>query len=113
MVGKWYKFIDKSGYYLTKSKWYECKEINKYYVIFLDNEKDLNNYTYFSKKNFGNSFDLSNPMDYNPDEVKEEPKPEKRCDTITIELLPDNKLTLHTTIETLRKFLALVDNEKA
>jgi hypothetical protein len=155
MVGKWYKFIGKSYENFTNGKYYLCisSDIDEE-GAFIDNNGDKNG---FSRIN-NNQFDLSNPMDHNPDEVKEEKKvypiggfahgnynctcvtckktfqgdkravqcepcaiemvskkeeskPEKRCDTITIVLFPDGCTQIITTltkfecIEELKKVL--------
>jgi hypothetical protein len=86
MVGKWYKVIEnEGGKNFTKNKWYKCigNPHNKEAFIGNDNQKD--GFYPFNPC----YFDLSNPMDYNPDEVKEEPQPKFRVDTITIIILQD------------------------
>ena len=95
MVGKWYKFIDnEGGENFTKNKWYKCigNPHNKEAFIGNDNEKD--GFYPFNPC----YFDLSNPMDYNPDEVKEEPQPNFKVDTITIVIFNDGKYQTNTTL---------------
>jgi hypothetical protein len=127
MVGKWYKYIGKSYNRYTDGKWYECVGDINDDGAFVDNEGKRNG---FCERN-EEYFDLSNPKDHNPDEVKEEnevfqsfkeyfekdkikkeeSKPEKRCDTITIVLFPDGCTQIITTltkfecIEELKKVL--------
>jgi hypothetical protein len=85
MVGKWYKYIGKSYNRYTDGKWYECVGDINDDGAFVDNEGKRNG---FCERN-EEYFDLSNPMDYNPDEVKEETKPKFNADTITIIILQD------------------------
>lgn len=68
MVGKWYKFIGKSDSGFTTDKWYKCRSNLHGVSAFTDKNGHPNG---FYPKNPAN-FDLSNPMDYNPYEVKEE-----------------------------------------
>jgi hypothetical protein len=99
MVGKWYKFIDnEGGKNFTKNKWYKCigNPHNKEAFIGNDNEKD--GFYPFNPS----YFDLSNPMNYNPDEVKEEVKvvqPKFKADTITIIILQDGSYQTTSTLE--------------
>ena len=63
LVGKWVRYIDSSDVYFTNNKWYKCVGDVKKSGAFISNrgEKDgmypINN----------ESFDLSNPLDYNPE----------------------------------------------
>ena len=132
MVGKWYKYIGPTDKYFTTDKWYLCYELGKKGNLhFIDNSNDKENLNWFSLEGIEENIDLSNPMEHNPDEVKEEnevfqsfkeyfekdkikkeeSKPEKRCDTITIVLFPDGCTQIITTltkfecIEELKKVL--------
>jgi hypothetical protein len=99
MVGKWYKCIEyEGGKNFTKNKWYKCigNPHNKEAFIGNDNQKD--GFYPFNPS----YFDLSNPMGYNPDEVKEEVKevqPKFKVDTITIIILQDGSYQTTSTLE--------------
>jgi hypothetical protein len=112
MVGKWYKYIGPTDKYFTTNKWYLCYELGeKGNLHFIDNSNDKENLNWFSLEGIEENIDLSNPKDQNPDEVKEEKKPEKRCDTITIVIFPDGEaimsshLTRFECIEALKSIL--------
>lgn len=64
MKGKWFKYVDSSrGNQFTENKWYQCcKNSPLRPYAFIDNNGDENGYGDNSKY-----FDLSNPMDFNPD----------------------------------------------
>lgn len=94
MVGKWYKFIWGSTTNFTHNKYYLCTEFNEKYSKFnSDNGEIVGSDTEMY-------FDLSNPMDHNPDEVKEEVKEEHnfRVETITIVIFNDGKYQTNTTL---------------
>ena len=99
MVGKWYKFIGKSYENFTNGKYYLCisSDIDEE-GSFIDNNGDKNGFMRINNKHF----DLSNPMDHNPDEVKEEVKevqPKFKADTITIIILQDGSYQTTSTLE--------------
>jgi hypothetical protein len=100
---KWYKYIGSSDKFVTKSKWYKFLKEDQYYFEVLDNENQEKNPMSFVKRNIEKYFDLSNPMDYNPDEVKvvkkEETKPQLKVDTITIVILQDCSYQTTSTLE--------------
>jgi hypothetical protein len=102
MVGKWYKFIGKKDKYFTPNKWYLCQEVVSNGTLwFIDNENDINFLNWFPLEDLNKHFDLSNPMDYNPDEVKEEVKevqPKFTVETITIIIFNDVKYQTNTTL---------------
>jgi hypothetical protein len=97
MVGKWYKFIENEEVMnFTKNKWYKCigNPHNKEAFIGNDNKKD--GFYPFNPS----YFDLSNPMEYNPDEVKEEVKePDLKIKTITIVVINDEKYITNTVFD--------------
>lgn len=71
LVGKWLRYIGNNSANddFIKDKWYKCiGDINKR-CAFLDGHETPNG---FFGCNFGNtlSFDLSNPLDHNPDDVR-------------------------------------------
>lgn len=99
MVGKWYKFIGKKDLHFTPNKWYLCQEVQSNGNLgFIDNDNNVNSLNWFSFDITKQYFDLSNPMDYNPDEVKEEPQPKFRVETITIVIFNDDKYQTNTTL---------------
>jgi hypothetical protein len=96
MVGKWYKYIGKSYNRYTDGKWYECVGDINDDGAFVDNEGKRNGFC----ENNERYFDLSNPMDYNPDEVKEEEtKPNFKVDTITIVVYPDGTYSANSPLD--------------
>ena len=96
MVGKWYKYIGKSYNRYTDGKWYECVGDINDDGAFVDNEGKRNG---FCERN-EEYFDLSNPMDHNPDEVKEEVKePDLKIETITIVVINDEKYITNTVFD--------------
>jgi hypothetical protein len=127
MVGKWYKFIENEEVKnFTKNKWYKCigNPHNKEAFIGNDGKRDgfyPFNPSYFDLSNpMGHNPDevkegldetakvLSEYLKIKkPTELcnfidslgkKEEPKPEKRVDTITIVLFPDGCTQIITTL---------------
>jgi hypothetical protein len=97
MVGKWYKFIGKSYENFTNGKYYLCisSDIDEE-GSFIDNNGDKNGFMRINNKHF----DLSNPMDHNPDEVKEEVKePDLKIETITIVVINDEKYITNTVFD--------------
>ncbi len=99
MVGKWYKYIGPTDKYFTTDKWYLCYELGEDNNLhFIDNSKDKEDLNWFALEHIERNIDLSNPMDYNPDEVKEEPKPQKRVDTITIVIHSDGGYEINSTL---------------
>ena len=96
MVAKWYKYIGFNGENFTNGKWYECAGDIEDDGAFIDNNGNLNGFCGFNHKNF----DLSNPMDNNPDEVKEEVKePDLKIETITIVVINDEKYITNTVFD--------------
>lgn len=92
MVGKWYKYIGPEDEYFTTDKWYLCYELGENGNLhFIDNANNKEQLNWFTFGGIDENIDLSNPMDYNPDEVKEETKPQLRVETITIVVYPDGK----------------------
>jgi hypothetical protein len=97
MVGKWYKFIGKSYENFTNGKYYLCirADIDDE-GAFIDNNGDINGFNRINNKHFN----LSNPMEYNPDEVKEEVKePDLKIKTITIVVINDEKYITNTVFD--------------
>jgi hypothetical protein len=100
MVGKWYKYLGVSDKFVTKFKWYKFLKEDQYYWDVLDNENQEKNPMSFAKRNIEKHFDLSNPMDHNPDEVKEEVKePDFKIETITIVVINDEKYITNTVFD--------------
>ena len=101
MVGKWYKFIGKKDKYFTPNKWYLCQEVvSNGNLWFIDNENDINFLNWFPLKDLNKNVDLFNPMEYNPDEVKEEVKePDLKIKTITIVVINDEKYITNTVFD--------------
>ena len=99
MVGKWYKFIGKTDKHFTSNKWYLCQEVEEDNLHFIDNDNDKYDLNWFPLYRTKQYFDLSNPMDYNPDEVKEEVIKELNyVETITIVIFNDDKYQTNTTL---------------
>ena len=98
MVGKWYKFIGKKDKHFTPNKWYLCQEVEDGNLHFIDNDNDKNELNWFPLYRTKKYFDLSNPMDNNPDEFKEESQPNFRVETITIVIFNDDKYQTNTTL---------------
>jgi hypothetical protein len=100
MVGKWYKFIGKKDQHFTPNKWYLCQEVEYGNLHFIDNSNDKEELNWFALENIERNIDLSNPMDYNPDEVKEEVKePDLKIETITIVVINDEKYITNTVFD--------------
>ena len=100
MVGKWYKWLEDSGEYLTQGKWYEVQKVTNHNIVVMDNENNIENLNYIPLSQFGKWFDTSNPMDHNPDEVKEEVKePDLKIETITIVVINDEKYITNTVFD--------------
>ena len=101
MVGKWYKWLEDSGEYLTQGKWYEVQKVTNHNIVVMDNENNIENLNYIPLSQFGKCFDTSNPMDYNPDEVKEEKvkEPDLKIETITIVVINDEKYITNTVFD--------------
>jgi hypothetical protein len=99
MVGKWYKFIgDVEDNTFIKNNWYKCISDIEDFNAFLDEHGEGNGFYATNKDNF----DLSNPIDHNPDEVKEEVnevQPKFKVDTITIIILQDGSYQTTSTLE--------------
>jgi hypothetical protein len=98
MVGKWYKVIEnEGGENFTKNKWYKCIGNPHNKEAFIGNDGKRDGFYPFNHA----YFDLSNPMDYNPDEVKEEVnevQPNFRVETITIIIFNGEKYQTNTTL---------------
>lgn len=95
MVGKWYKYIGKKSEFFITNKWYKCIGNLKTINAFLDENSEPNG----AHPENHIDFDLSNQMDYNPDEVKKEPKPQLEVyDSITIEISSEGKVNIKSTL---------------
>lgn len=100
MVGKWYKYIGKKDKYFTPNKWYLCQELDSDGNLqFIDNDNDVDELNWFYLEKLNENIDLSNPRDYNPDEVKEETKPQFKVESITIVILQDGSYQTTSTLE--------------
>jgi hypothetical protein len=65
LVGKWVKCMYSKSDAFTENKWYEFVKIDEDGApLFIDNSGDENGYTISTTPKM---FDLSNPLDYNPD----------------------------------------------
>ena len=97
MIGKWYKCNStENDENFTTNKWYKSIKDPREKEAFIGNDGKRDGFYPFNPC----YFDLSNPMDYNPDEVKEEVKePDLKIETITIVVINDEKYITNTVFD--------------
>lgn len=67
LVGKWLKYVGQEGGFFTKNKWYQVETTNDSQPMFMNDKCIIDGLGRIMTEY---AFDLSNPLDHNPDDVR-------------------------------------------